>query len=126
MKLDFQPGVIASKLDDRNSVRFCKPILKFHTVLQFFKLRRVVFELSAYLGMIDTGHFCRWMREAISELPIICQEQKSLGIPVEPAHRKKPRHIFGQKIDHRRAMLGIIKRRDAFSGLVKQHIIALF
>ena len=58
------------------------------------------------------------MRERVREVPVVREEQESLGVPVQPPHREDPRSL-GKEASDVRATLRVAHRRDDTGWLVE-------
>ena len=90
----------------------------------FERRDRAVFEHALDLHQIGLGKFMFRVRDQMSKIPVIRQEQQTLGIVVQPAHRIHPYLDPFQQVLHRGPSLGVGHGRDKARWFV-QHDVGL-
>ncbi|GJD80440.1 hypothetical protein NBEOAGPD_3681 [Methylobacterium gregans] len=55
----------------------------------------------------------------LGEAAVVRQQQQTLGVDVEPAHRDDAGHVLGQRLEHGRAPLRVARRGDEAARLVE-------
>jgi len=81
-----------------------------------------VFEHALDLHQIGFGKFMFGMRDQVGEIPVVRQEQETLGIVVQPADRVYADLDAFKQIVHRGPSLGIGHGRHKTRGLVQHDI----
>lgn len=120
---DLEPGVLLGALEDLDGLRRRHSILEPHAAAQLLE-RRLVGH-AAHLREIGAGHLKARMHQTIRERAVVREEQRTLGVVVEPPDGKQPLIRIGQEVAHRRTTLRIVHRRHDAWRLVEQQVLPL-
>jgi len=102
----------------------CGPIAQFHAAPKSFE--GIVGNKIGALDQIRLRDFVIGVRQPLSELRIVGEDQQAAGIQIEPADRRNESVDIRNQIVDGRASLGILEGRDVTGGLVEQDIERLF
>ena len=94
-----------------------RPVVELDAVAQ--PAQRARAQRSGHLGQVLLLDAEARMGEAVGQLAVVGEEQQALRVGVEPAHGEHPR-LGGHEVDHGRAAVGVLGRRDDAGGLVEQ------
>ncbi|EAU61847.1 hypothetical protein STIAU_6592, partial [Stigmatella aurantiaca DW4/3-1] len=117
---DLQPRVALGLLEQVHRQGGGHSILEPHAAAQL--LQRGPVGRALHLGQVRARHLKAGVRELVRQRPVIGEEQRALGVVVQPAHGEEPLaggfHIAG----HRGPSLGIRQGRHHAGRLVQQVI----
>ena len=88
----------------------------------FERRDRTIFEHALDLHQIGLGKLMLGVRDQVSEIPVIGQEQQSLGIVVQPAHRVHADFDAFEQIVHRGPSLRVGHGRHKARRFVQHNI----
>jgi hypothetical protein len=119
---DLEPGVGLFFSDLFDPCRSGLAVIEVNTLLEVVYL--AVFEHTLDLGQVGLGKLVLWMRDQMGEVSVIRQEEKSLGVVVQPAHGIYADLDPLQQVLHRGPPFGVGHGRDKTRGFV-QHDVGL-
>ncbi len=115
---DLEPGILLSPLEPRHLGRRGEPIFQPNAAAQLLE-RRIV-GVALHLGQIHPRHLVLGVHQLVRGLAVIGEQQRALGVIIEPPHGEDPAFEPLDILADRRPALRVMHRGDDPGRLVKQ------
>jgi len=114
------PRVLLRPVEHVHRQRLCHPVLEPHAPAKLLHRRFV--RRPLHLRQVRPRHAEAGMHQPVRQLPIIREQQRALGVVVQPPHRVDPPPHPLQEVRHRGPALRVAQRGDHALRLVEDEV----